>query len=275
MELFLGVDGGGTGCRAAVCDAMGRVLGEGRAGPANIASDPGGARKNVLSAARSALPAGANLSQLHAVMGLAGANVVQSVARFSPGLPFARLRIETDALIAVTGALRGGDGVVAAIGTGSVFASQRAGAVRQIGGWGLVLGDESSGAWIGRSILARCLGARDGFVPLTPLLSALMDERGGPDGIVAFAQSARPADLAAFAPAVVASSDPAAQAVMAAADSHVAAAITLLQGDSPLPVVFLGGLGPVFAQRLAGRWTIRQSLGSALDGALWLARQGA
>lgn len=274
MAFFLGVDGGGTGCRAAVCDSTGRILGEGRGGPANIASDPDGARENILAAATSALPAGATLGQLHAVMGLAGANVTQSVARFSPGLPFARLRIDSDALIAVKGALQGDDGVVAAIGTGSVFASQRAGAVRQIGGWGLMLGDEASGAWIGRSILARCLGARDGFVPLTPLLSALMAERGGPDGIVAFAQSARPADLATLAPAVVTSDDPAAQAVMTAADAHVAAAISLLQGDSPLPVVFLGGLGPVFAQRLAGRWAIRQSLGSALDGALWLARQG-
>jgi glucosamine kinase len=273
MALFLGIDGGGTGCRAAVCDGAGQVLGEGRAGPSNIASDPDGARANVLAAATKALPDGATLGQLSSVMGLAGANVAQSVARFSAGLPFARLRVESDALIAVKGALHDRDGLVAAIGTGSVFASQRAGSVVQIGGWGLVLGDEASGAWIGRSILSRSLRAADGMEAMTPLLSGLLADYGGADGIIAFAQSARPGDMAALAPRVVDADDPAAQAVMDAADAHVRACVTRLRGDSDLPVVFLGGLGPVFAARLQGLWTIRQASGTALDGALWLARQ--
>jgi len=273
MVLFLGIDGGGTGCRAAVCDGAGRILGEGRAGPSNIASDPDGARANILAAARLALPAGAELEQLCSVMGLAGANVAQSVERFSAGLPFARLRVESDALIAVKGALHDRDGVIAAIGTGSVFAAQRAGAVQQIGGRGLVLGDEASGAWIGRSILSLSLRALDGMEAMTPLLSGLLADRGGANGIIAFAQAARPADLAELAPQVVEADDPAAQAVMAAADAHVVAYVSRLQGDSNLPVVFLGGLGPVFASRLQGLWTIRQASGTALDGALWLARQ--
>ena len=273
MALFLGIDGGGTGCRAAVCDGAGRILGEGRAGPSNIASDPDGARANILAAARLALPQGATLAQLSSVMGLAGANVAQSVARFSEGLPFARLRVESDALIAVKGALQDGDGVIAALGTGSVFASQRAGAVVQIGGRGLVLGDEASGAWIGRSILTRCLRAADGMEAMTPLLSSLLAERGGASGIIAFAQAARPADLALLAPLVVEADDSAAKAVMDAADAHVAAYVNRLQDGSDLPVVFLGGLGPIFAARLSNLWTIRPALGTALDGALWLARQ--
>ena len=34
--LLLGVDGGGTGCRARLTDRAGTVLGEGEAGPANV-----------------------------------------------------------------------------------------------------------------------------------------------------------------------------------------------------------------------------------------------
>ena len=34
--LFAGVDGGGTGCRARIEDAEGRVLGTGIAGPATL-----------------------------------------------------------------------------------------------------------------------------------------------------------------------------------------------------------------------------------------------
>ena len=40
-------------------------------------------------------------------------------------------------------------------------------------------------------------------------------------------------------------------------------------------VVFLGGLGTVFAMRLAARFTVHAALGTALDGALMLAREAA
>jgi glucosamine kinase len=274
MAFYLGIDGGGTGCRAAVCDADGQVLGEGRAGPANIASDPEGALANVIEATRAALPPGATIEALHAVLGMAGANVASCAVRLQAALPFASARVETDAAIAVKGALRDDDGVVAAIGTGSVFASQRGGVLHQVGGWGLVLGDEGSGAWIGRQALAETLRAVDGFRPITPLARALLDETGGPDGIVAFAQAARPVDLAALAPRLIASDDPVAVAVMGLACGHVAAFIGRLQGRDPVPVVYLGGLGAAYADRLAGRWHRAEPLGTALDGALWLARQG-
>jgi glucosamine kinase len=274
MAYYLGIDGGGTGCRAAVCDAEGRILGEGRAGPANIASDPEGALANVIEATRAALPGGVTIEGLNAVLGMAGANVAACAARLQAALPFASARVETDAAIAVRGALRDGDGVVAAIGTGSVFASQRGGVLHQIGGWGLVLGDEGSGAWIGRQALSETLRAVDGFRPITPLAHALLDEMGGPDGIVAFAQGARPADLAALAPRLTASDDPLARAVMGLACGQVASCIALLQGRDPVPVVYLGGLGGAYADHLAGRWHRAEPLGSALDGALWLARQG-
>jgi glucosamine kinase len=169
MTLYLGIDGGGTGCRAAVADEDGRILGHGTAGPANIASDPDGAACNILAAAWAALSASArpeaDFAGLHAGLGLAGANAHGTVERLRAALPFARIRIETDAVAAAKGALRDEDGIVAALGTGSVFAAQRGGAVRQIGGWGLVLGDEGSGAWIGRALCAAALRAEDGFVP--------------------------------------------------------------------------------------------------------------
>ncbi|TNB92177.1 BadF/BadG/BcrA/BcrD ATPase family protein, partial [Paracoccus marcusii] len=73
MSLYLGIDGGGTGCRAAIADAAGRVLGRGQGGPANINSDPFGAVTSVLAAATAAMAqAGASPADLTAVLGLAG-----------------------------------------------------------------------------------------------------------------------------------------------------------------------------------------------------------
>lgn len=275
MQLFLGIDGGGTGCRAAVADVAGHVLGRGEAGPANIASDPDGAAANILAAAEAALAAAGSGAVVAAGLGLAGANAAGAAERLRSALPWERVAVVTDGITAVKGALGADDGVVAALGTGSVFAVQRAGVIRQIGGRGLVLGDEASGAWIGRAVLARALRAVDGFSDMTPLLAALIDEMGGPDGVVAFSLRARPADFAALAPRVVSSGDLAAVAVMARAEADVVEAVTLLRGTDDLPVVFLGGLGTVFAGRMADRFPIHAARGAAVDGALMLAREAA
>ena len=282
MALYLGIDGGGTGCRAAVADDRGVVLGLGQAGPANIASDPDTARKNILAATDQALTlavgaasAAAELSRLRSGLGLAGANAAGAVGRLRLALPFATATIETDAVTTAMGALGGKDGVVAAIGTGSVFAMIRSGQFRQIGGWGLVLGDEGSAANLGRSILSYALRALDGHSAMTPLLAKLLQDHGGPTSVVAFAQSARPSDFASLAPQVTASDDPAAGELMITATRAVADSITLLRGGSDLPVVFTGGLGPVYRARLSQTmdWTIKDAAGTALDGALMLARK--
>ncbi|WP_415183704.1 BadF/BadG/BcrA/BcrD ATPase family protein [Phaeovulum sp.] len=276
--FFLGVDGGGTGCRAALADGAGRIIGRGEGGPANIATNPEAARSNILDAARQALGDHAPEAEVCAVLGLAGANLPERANWLAARLPFGRVSVVSDARIAVKGALGDDDGIVAAVGTGSVFASQRAGQMRIIGGWGFLLGDEGSGAWIGRALLIRALRALDGFVPMTPCLRAVLDERGGAPAVVDFAKTAQPADFAAYAPRILAEAaagDTAAQAVISAAADEVTAAVVLLQqeGDT-VPVVFLGGLGPTFAVRTRALWPVLPAKGTALDGALWLARQG-
>jgi glucosamine kinase len=279
MGLFLGIDGGGTGCRAALADDQGRILARAEAGPANIASNPDVARDNILAATREVLTlalgaaqVAAALPRLRAGLGLAGANASGAAQWLGAHLPFAAARIETDAVTAVKGALGGDDGIVAAIGTGSVFAIQQAGRVRQIGGWGFWLGDEGSGAALGRALLARALRAKDGVLPMTPLLQSVLDSFGTADRLVAFSLTARPKDYAAYAPQLLQSDDPAAQAIMAQAVGDVAATIAALQPTPNLPVTFIGGLGPSYAARLP-QWPQRAAKGNALDGALLLAQE--
>ncbi len=280
MRLVLGIDGGGSGCRAALADAEGTVLARAEAGPANIASDPEGAAAQIIAAAKEALTQvkGApvtrgDLARLSVVMGLAGANVAAYVTQLRAGLPFASCQVVTDAMIAAKGALRDADGIVAAVGTGSVFVRQLRGQIRQVGGAGLILGDEGSGAWLGRALLRVSLQAADGLVPLTPLLKSVLADHGGIEGVISFGLVARPADFAKFAPLIVGSDDPAATALMALAEADIAASIAVLQPDPALAVVFLGKLGLKLAPRFSGRWAQRPALGSGLDGALWMARQ--
>lgn len=273
MQLFLGIDGGGTGCRAVVADAQGHILGRAEAGPANIASDFAGSVQNILAAADAAVAQAGTASVVAAGLGLAGANAAGAAQRLRAALPFARMAIETDAVTAIRGALSDADGIVAAIGTGSVFGSRVAGTICQIGGWGLALGDQGSGAWIGRAALTSALCAAEGFDPLTPLLSDILTEFDGPQGIIAFSLTARPVDFARLAPRIMASDDAAARAIMTQAKADIAKAITVLQAGRNMPVTFLGGLGPHFANRFASAFQIRPASGTALDGAMILARE--
>lgn len=274
MVLFLGIDGGGTGCRAAVCDRDGRVLGRGEGGPANINTDTELAARNILAATGSALAgSGAALSDLVAVLGLAGGTIRAASARLETLLPFARTRIVNDAVTAARGALGEDDGILAALGTGSVFARQLGGEVRQFGGRGFLLGDEGSGAVLGRSLLAEAMRAGDGFAPMSPLLKDVLAELGGAEGIISFGNRAAPADFGAFAPRILGSDDPAARRIFDEAVGYVRHVLTVLQAGRNLPVVFLGGLGPHYAARLGGPWPLRQALGSGVDGALAMARQ--
>lgn len=271
MRYFLGLDGGGTGCRVRLVDAEGRVLGEGVAGPANIMSDVTGATAAIFEASQQALqdrpPA-----EVAACLGIAGARISGAVGWLPQKLPFGRCKVLGDGEIAVAGALGSRDGIVAALGTGSVFTRQLAGAFTSIGGWGPVLGDEGGGAWMGRQLLARVLRAVDGLEPRTPLVESMLETLGGPQRIVGFARDAVGADFAAQVPAILhAGDDPLAQTILAEAQGHIEAGIARLQPDPPLPVIFAGRLGQVFAPRIT-RWAQRDALGSALDGALRLAR---
>ncbi len=278
MTLFLGVDGGGTGCRAVVADASGRRLGEGRAGAANIVTDLDGACANILTATQMALGARTEMATLHAVLGLAGANVPGYAQRLTAALPFATTVIASDAVTALRGALHDEDGVAAMLGTGSVFASQHCGQVTVTGGWGFVLGDEGGGAWLGRNLLGTALQAQDGLVAMTPLLAEVIREAGGAHGLVEFARTARPGDFARYAPRIVAASgDAAAEYLLRTADGWITREIDHLAAGRADPVTFLGGLGPIFADRLAARYgsRLRKPLGTGLDGALWMALQEA
>lgn len=273
MEFALGCDGGATGCRAVLTDRGGRVIGRGEGGPANIMSDREGALANLMAAAGEAL-GGRAPGAVAAVLGVAGANISGARQWLAPMLPFGRAQVVHDAVTSVAGALGEADGIVAAMGTGSVFSRQTAGEVVNIGGWGLVLGDEGSGAWIGKRFLSHALRAGDGLAPPSPLAAAMVERMGGPAGVVGFARTATAADFAVLVPEVLAATgDAAAEAVLAAAVDEAAQAIAALQRDPALPVVFTGGLGPFYAQRLAGRWPQRPARGTALDGALLLAQR--
>lgn len=281
MAFLIAVDGGGTSCRALVAAEDGTPLGEGLAGSANIVSDMELARGNILAAVRlAAEQAGLAEEDVHqgaAVMGLAGANIAGYPERLAARLPFRASRIETDARIALEGALGAIDGAVAVLGTGSVFMARRAGRIRSVGGWGLVVGDFCSGGRLGRTLLEETLLAHDGLREASALTRAVLARYGDdPSALVNFAQGASPRDFGDFAPMIFAHADrgdAVACAIVADAVRRLEDTIAALAGAGSLPFCLLGGLAANYSARLSSamRHRERGPQGNALSGALAMA----
>src|SRR5918993_1059175 len=207
--LFLGIDGGGTKCRARLRNTQGNLLGEGTGGPSNIRLDPELVWTSILTACREALSqAGlqeADLGRIHVGMGAAGAGQTSAVERLlARSHPFASFEIDTDAHTAWLGAFNGGDGAILIVGTGSCGYGGVSGQCHYVGGWGYEGSDEGSGAAIGRELLRRCIWAHDGRASPTPLSDAVLAEFNNDlEILVDWVGKARPSDYGRYAPLVL------------------------------------------------------------------------
>lgn len=281
-EFFIGVDGGGSGCRAAIANASGVVLGEGRSGAANIFTDVENSVSHIgEAAARACQAAGIDTSVLSkscAVLGLAGANLGQTVSDVRSRLPFGTCTIGTDAWVAAHGALGARDGAIAVLGTGSVFARKSGNEVHTVGGWGFFIGDQGAGATLGQALLSEAMLAHDRVRPGSKLTARVLAEfDNDPVALAAFAKTAVPGDFAGYAPWIfeaAGAGDPVAVRLLAAAAAQVDEAIrVVLSGSDRL--CLLGGLGRFYEDWLADehRRCVVAAQGDALAGATHLAVQ--
>jgi N-acetylglucosamine kinase-like BadF-type ATPase len=172
---LLGIDGGGTKTLGLIANLNGRPLFGTAGGPSNpqvIGFQKASlvVLKVVQECCRRARVQAKDLKAV--VVGLAGAGresdrrraeiEILKVAR-KKKLPLKNLRVESDARIALEGALGGRSGIVLMSGTGSIgVAKDQNGDIHRVGGWGRVIGDEGSGFAIGRAALAAVARALDG-----------------------------------------------------------------------------------------------------------------
>lgn len=285
-NYLLGVDGGGTRCRVRLCDAAGNRLGEGLAGSANVRLGIENAYAAILSATDQALAAAgldrSVLARTHAGFGLAGAvDEARKRAVRTFDHPFASVAVETDAHTACLGAHGGGDGAILILGTGSCGVFHRAGAFRVIGGWGFMISDQGSGAWLGLQLVRQALLAHDGVIAPTPLSQALMARFDAmPARLLDWSEQARPRDYGALAPLVLEyarQDDPLAQRLLEQSAGEAAALVDRLVELGADRICLMGGLSEPLRPWLPARLNphFASSLGDAMDGAILLARQSA
>src|SRR3954452_10712628 len=206
---YLGIDGGGTRCRARIEDENGRVLGEASAGPATTRIGVDKVWRSILEASEAAAAQGGltreDFAQMHAGIAVAGFYRRGAEAALKASThPFAAVNFISDGLAACLGAHSGANGAIVVAGTGSVGVGLLEGREIRLAGYGFPVSDEGSGADIGLQVVRLALRAADRRHELTPLLSevlAAFDD--DPHQAVAWSEEASPADYAAFAPIVL------------------------------------------------------------------------
>jgi glucosamine kinase len=285
-SLFVGVDGGGTGCRARIHNAAGQLLGTGIGGPAALRFGVERALAEVQKACRAALdeaqlPSDA-LNSMHAGIGLAGVGRkgVLEELQLRPH-PFRSVTYAHDATIACIGAHGARDGGIVIVGTGSVgFAVVRKCEFR-VGGYGFPISDEGSGADIGLHAIRLALRAHDERAMNSSLTRDVMKRfHDDPFEAVAWMDPATATDYATFAPLVMRhadAGDPVARRIVRDAAEQIDDLIRRLSECGAARIALLGGLASPMQPWLAP--DVQRRLvpveGDAVDGALHLARRAA
>jgi glucosamine kinase len=283
--FLLGVDGGGTRCRARLCNFSGAILGEGEAGPANIRFGIEESFAAVLDAAKQCFAKAGldpNKCTVFACLALAGASDPATLSELEQHKhPFRAALFTTDSHAACAGAHRGKDGGIVIIGTGSIGEAVIGGRHSRVGGWGFPVSDEGSGAWLGCELARRVLWAYDGRIPWTGLLRLTFERFAcDPHAIVRWMGWARPKDFAELAPLIAGhalAGDLAGCELMCLAANHIEILVTRLMAMGAPRVALCGGLAVTIEPWLSER--IRRSLvrpaADALTGAVDLARGAA
>lgn len=283
-RFFLGVDGGGTGCRARIVDAAGNVLGQGLSGPATTRLGIDVAWASIARAFGAAVEeagfSDAELARTFTGIGLAGIGrkgaleALQAIEH-----PFAAIGFASDGMGACLGAHSGRDGAIVIAGTGSIGLGFVEGRDLRVGGYGFPISDEGSGADLGLKAVQLALRAHDGRHDRSALLTEVMQRfHDDPMEAVAWMDRATATDYAALAPTVMRHADQGDAAgrriVQTAAEQIDTIVRTLFDKGAPR-VTLLGGLASPLEPWLAPdvRRRLKPADGDAVSGAIILARR--
>ncbi|MBR0847379.1 N-acetylglucosamine kinase [Bradyrhizobium diazoefficiens] len=280
---YLGIDGGGTRCRARIVDENGGILGEAVSGPATTRIGVEKAWRSIMAAVETAAAQAGltreDFARMHAGIGLAGLGRRGAEAALKLiAHPFASVVFISDGLAACLGAHGGADGAIVVAGTGSVGVGLLNGREIRLAGYGFPVSDEGSGADIGLQVVRLALRAADRRAELTPLLSEVLAAFDhDPYQAVAWSEEARATDYAAFAPIVMRHADegdPVGRRIVERAADAIGDLLDLFLARGIERLSLVGGLADPIAPWLTPdlRARLKRPDADAAAGALLVAR---
>ena len=285
-RYYLGVDGGGTNCRIRLADENLDTLADAHGGRSNLQIEDGEAAyrsitegtRQVFEQARIDLAETANT---YACFGMAGGRLPSArEALAGRPWPFAGVQVYDDIDIARAGAHGGEDGAVIIVGTGSAALATIDGVRHQCGGWGFHVGDQMSGAILGRELVRRAVEATDGLATGSPLTDKVVATLGGSlDAVMDWSFSdRRPADYAALIPMLMEhyeTGDPIAIELIELQMRYIDSYVSWFKKRGATRMAAVGGFGTRLYPLMIARYGdfIVRPRHEPLHGALILARQ--
>ena len=281
LAYFLGIDGGGSRCRARIRNRVGALLAESMGGSSNIYQDFAGALRNITAtAADAARQVGIVTEDLHAGFGLAGLVTSKSAEPIMAAqLPFASVTADNDAYVACLGAFDGRDGGIVIAGTGSIGFALIGDQRHMVGGWGFELGDHGSGAWTGHHAVRRAALAIDGLLQPTPLIDAVLAKVGNTRfELSRWSEQATPKDYGQMAPMVfeaASKGDVVGMTIVNEGSRAISNLARDLLSRGAGHICLLGGLKGVYQPYLDAdvKRALIMPLADAMDGAIMMARR--
>jgi N-acetylglucosamine kinase-like BadF-type ATPase len=171
-----------------------------------------------------------------------------------------RLVVTNDAVIALAGATRTGQGIITIAGTGSIaFGRNPAGRSARAGGWGHIFGDEGGGFDIARQATRAVLRLEEGWGPPTVLRDMLLAATGSENANQMLHRfytddwpRSRVATLAQVVDAAAAEADGVAVGILRGAAEQLAKLAGAVRGElwSPGTAVEVAYIGGVFQSRI-------------------------
>ena len=251
----IGIDGGGTKTRLAVCAPDGTLLRRETLGAFNLSAigEDGFRRRTeeILALCGDMRGCGAICVGGAGVSGAAAGEILR--AELAAHGFAGKLLLCGDHEIALAGAMQT-PGCVLIAGTGSVcYGKNAAGETFRCGGGGHIIDDPGSGYTLGRDALAAALRTEDGRLSENALHAAVMDAVGGHDiqGIFDFVYFSRrgKSDIAALAPLVLRCAeqgDAVSLAILRRGAAELARLVSAVTGrlgrDKKSPCALAGGL---------------------------------
>ena len=251
----IGIDGGGTKTRLAVCAPDGTLLRQETLGAFNLSAigEDGFRRRTeeILALCGDMRGCGAICVGGAGVSGAAAGEILR--AELAAHGFAGKLLLCGDHEIALAGAMQT-PGCVLIAGTGSVcYGKNAAGEAFRCGGGGHIIDDPGSGYTLGRDALAAALRTEDGRLSENALHAAVMDAVGGHDiqGIFDFVYFSRrgKSDIAALAPLVLRCAeqgDAVSLAILRRGAAELARLVSAVTGrlglDKKSPCALAGGL---------------------------------
>ena len=288
-ELFLGIDGGGSKCKAIIMNENNEILGSGLSGPGNPLHGFEQATNSITESAKLALKDagldvglnGIKLNELNAGVGLAGVNLPVLFKQMQAWQhPFKQMFLAHDLLVACLGAHHSYNGAVIISGTGSCGFSCIDEQQFMVGGHGFPQGDKGSGAWFGLQATKQVLLSLDGIVQPSLMNDILLKKLGCIDATaivekIVDKKATFYAQLANLVFDAAELGDKVALGIVEEGAEYINSIARILLTKKPARISMLGGLTPRLKPRIdeALQAQLSEPLSAAEVGSVLFARQ--